>query len=319
MPEYPEVVVYVERLRDFVVGEVLEGVRITHPFLLRTVDPPPGALVGRLVTSVERMGKRIILGFEAPAEAGAADEGAAGRAVANSLFLVMHLMITGRLTWRKPGVSIRAKRDLAALDFAGGSLVLSEYGSQKRASFHVVRGCEALDDFDAGGLEVLEAGVDAFAEAVREENHTLKRTLTDPSILSGIGNAYSDEILHRAGLSPFLLSQSLDDAQIAQLYAATRAVLTEFAARIRAEVGDGFPGKLTAFRDDMAVHGRYGEPCPVCGTKVQRIRYAVNETNYCPRCQTEGRLLADRALSRLLKEDWPRTVEALEARRRRGE
>jgi formamidopyrimidine-DNA glycosylase len=308
MPEYPEVVVYVERLGHFVVGEVLQGVRVTHPFLLRTVDPPLDALAGRAVTSAARMGKRIILGFDP-----------VGEGAANELFLVMHLMITGRLTWRKRGVSIRSKRDLAALDFAGGSLVLSEYGSQKRASFHVVRGRDALDDFDPGGLEVLEAGVDAFAAAVREENHTLKRTLTDPTILSGIGNAYSDEILHRAGLSPFLLSQNLDGDQIARLYAATRAVLTEFAARIREEVGDDFPGKLTAFRDDMAVHGRYGEPCPACGTEVQRIRYAANETNYCPRCQTEGRLLADRALSRLLKEDWPRTVEELESRRRESE
>jgi formamidopyrimidine-DNA glycosylase len=296
MPEYPDVVVYVERLRHFVQGRMLERARIGHPFVLRTFDPRISSLEGQTLRDVERLGKRIVFAFE------------------DDTFLVLHLMIAGRLYWHKRGKAIPKRRGLAALDFENGTLLLTESSTKKRASLHVVRGREALADFDRGGLEVMDASLGDFAAAVCRENHTLKRTLRDPSILSGIGNAYSDEILHCAGLSPFLLSQSISEAQIARLYEATRRVLTEFAQRMRDEVGDGFPKRVTAFRDDMAVHGRYGEPCPVCGTPVQRIRYATNETNYCPECQTEGRLLADRALSRLLKEDWPKTVEEWEER-----
>ncbi|MGC9349731.1 MAG: Fpg/Nei family DNA glycosylase [Anaerolineae bacterium] len=296
MPEYPDVVVYVERLRHFVKGQTLERIRIGHPFVLRTFDPPISAIQARRLEDVERLGKRILFGFE------------------DGYFLVLHLMIAGWLHWHRRGKTIPKRRGLAALDFQSGTLLLTESSTKKRASLHLVRGREALADFDRGGLEVMDASLAAFSAAVRRENHTLKRTLRDPTILSGIGNAYSDEILHRAGLSPFLLSQSVSDEQVAHLFEATREVLDEFAERIRAEVGDGFPEKVTAFRDDMAVHGRYGKPCPVCGTPVQRIRYATNETNYCPTCQTEGRLLADRALSRLLKEDWPRTVEEWEER-----
>lgn len=298
MPEYPDIIVYIERLRHFVQGRTLESVRIKHPFLLRTADPPISTLDGRVVRDFERIGKRIVFTFD------------------DDLFLVLHLMISGRLRWRKRGCTIPAKRGLAAFDFAHGSLLLTEASSQKRASLHLVRGADALDAFRRGGLEVLDADVEAFGAALRAENHTLKRALTDQRILSGIGNAYSDEILHRARLSPFLLTSKLTDAQVAQLFEATTTILTEWTARLRAEVGDGFPDKVTAFHPEMAVHGRYGKPCPVCGTAVQRIRYATNETNYCPRCQTEDRLLADRALSRLLKDDWPRTVEALEALKR---
>lgn len=303
MPEYPDIIVYIERLRHFVQGQTLEGVRITHPFLLRTAQPPVSVLEGRVVRDFERIGKRIVFTFDD------AHEG-------DDLFLVLHLMISGRLHWQKAGCTVPAKRGLAAFDFAHGSLLLTEASSQKRASLHVIQGRDALDAFKCGGLEVLDATAEAFGAALTSENHTLKRALTDQRILSGIGNAYSDEILHRARLSPFVLTSKLTDAQIAQLFEATTSILTEWTARLRDEAGDGFPTKVTAFHDAMAVHGRYGKPCPVCGTKVQRIRYAANETNYCPRCQTENRLLADRALSRLLKEDWPRTVEALEALKR---
>ena len=308
MPEYPEVVVYVERLRALAGGQRLEHVRIGHPFLLRTAAPPVTAAEGQLLSSVERLGKRIIFSFSSPE--------AAQESPSDEIHLVLHLMISGRLHWHQDAVTIPKKRGLAALDFEHGTLLLTEASTQKRASLHVVGGREALADFDRGGVEVMEATLDAFTEAIRAENHTLKRTLTDPTILSGIGNAYSDEILHRARLSPFLLSRSIDDEQIARLFDATRAVLREFTDRLRVEAGDALPTKVTAFRDDMAVHGRFGKPCPVCATPVQRIRYAANETNYCPTCQTEGRLLADRALSRLLKDDWPRTVEELEERRR---
>jgi formamidopyrimidine-DNA glycosylase len=299
MPEYPDVVVYIERLRYFAAGQRLERVRIGHPFVLRTATPPLSTLEGRTLVGLRRLGKRIVFDF------------------GDELYLVLHLMIAGRLSWHKVGKAMPKRHGLAALDFANGTLLLVERSSQKRASLHVVRGETALEEFDRGALEVMTASLEDFATAIREENHTLKRTLTDPRILSGIGNAYSDEILHRAHLSPFLLSQSIDDEQVAQLYAATREILSEWTELLRAEVGEDFPKKVTAFRDEMAVHGKYGQPCPVCGTPVQRIRYAANETNYCPVCQTEGRLLADRALSRLLKEDWPRTVEELESLRRR--
>ena len=310
MPEYPDVMVYIERLRAYVQGKTVEQIRIAHPFLLRTAVPPINAIEGRTITGFERIGKRIVFAFE-----DAPDEGDTEDA-AGPLYMVLHLMVSGRLWWRKRGTSLKAKRNLAALDFGDGSLLLTEASSKKRASLHLVAGREALTEFDRGGLEVMDASLEAFKDALIEENHTLKRALRDPTILSGIGNAYSDEILHRARLSPFLLTEKLSDDQFAQLYTATREILEEWTERLREEVGDGFPEKVTAFHDAMAVHGRYGEPCPVCGTPVQRIRYASNETNYCPTCQTEGRLLADRALSRLLKSDWPRTVEELENRRR---
>ena len=300
MPEYPDVVVYIERLQDFVQGRRLEQIRISHPFLLRTAVPPITEIEGLIIQGLERIGKRIVFAFE------------------SDLFLVLHLMVSGRLRWRKRGVSITAKRCLAALDFDTGSLLLTEASSRKRASLHLVKGRDALEELHRGGLEVMDASQEEFRAAITEENHTLKRALRDPTILSGIGNAYSDEILHRARLSPFLLTDKLADEQIAQLYEATRAILAEWTERLRAEVGEGFPEKVTAFHEAMAVHGRYEQPCPVCGTPVQRIRYATNETNYCPTCQTQGRLLADRALSRLLKSDWPRTVEELENRKRSG-
>ena len=308
MPEYPEVVVYVEKLRALAGGQRLEHVRISHPFLLRTAVPAVTAAEGQRLTGVERLGKRIVFSFSSPE--------AAQKSPTDEIHLVLHLMISGRLHWHQDAVAVPKKRGLAALDFQHGTLLLTEASTQKRASLHVVQGREALQDFDRGGLEVMEATLDTFAAALRAENHTLKRTLTDPTIFSGIGNAYSDEILHRARLSPFLLSRNIDDGQIARLFAATQEVLAEFTDRLRVEAGDALPTRVTAFRDDMAVHGRYGKPCPACATPVQRIRYAANETNYCPTCQTEGRLLADRALSRLLKDDWPRTVEELEERRR---
>jgi formamidopyrimidine-DNA glycosylase len=298
MPEYPDVVVYIERLQAFVQGQRLKQIRISHPFLLRTAVPQIKEIEGLTIHGFERIGKRIVFVFE------------------NDLFLILHLMVSGRLRWRKTGVSIAAKRCLAAMDFENGALLLTEASSRKRASLHLVQGRAALDNFHRGGLEVMTASLPDFAAALTEENHTLKRALRDPTILSGIGNAYSDEILHRAKLSPFLLTDKLSEEQIAQLYEATRAILTEWTERLRAEVGEGFPEKVTAFHKEMAVHGRYEYPCPVCGTPIQRIRYATNETNYCPTCQTEGRLLADRALSRLLKSDWPRTVEELENRKR---
>jgi formamidopyrimidine-DNA glycosylase len=298
LPEYPDIVVYIERLRHFVKGQQLGQVRIAHPFLLRTADPPIKAIEGSVLQDIERIGKRIVFGF------------------AEEHFLVLHLMISGRLHWREAGHKIPARKGLAALDFANGSLIITEASTKKRASLHLVVGREALEPFDRGGLEVLEATPEEFCLAVQAENHTLKRALTDPRILSGIGNAYSDEILHRAGLSPVLLTKNMTDEQIERLAQATKKVLVEWAERLREEVGEGFPNKVTAFREEMAVHGRYGKPCRVCGTEIQRIRYATKETNYCPQCQTEGRLLADRSLSRLLKQDWPRTLEELEERRR---
>jgi len=298
MPEYPDVTVYLEALATRVLGAPLEGVRVRSPFLLRTASPPLEAVAGKRVVALERLGKRIVLALE------------------DELFISVHLMIAGRLRWREKGREPRARTDLAAFDFPSGTLLLTEAGTKKRAALHLLRGREALRALDPGGLEVFEADLAAFRDRLRAENHTLKRALTDPRAFSGIGNAYSDEILHRARLSPVKLTQRLADPEIESLFAATRAVLSEWTDRLRAEVGDGFPEKVTAFRDGMAVHGRYGEPCPVCESAVQRIRYAENETNYCAMCQTEGKLLADRALSRLLKGDWPRTLAELEESRR---
>ena len=295
MPELPDITVYLEALRQRILGEKLERVRLASPFLLRTAQPPIQAAERKVVKDLRRLGKRLAIGLE------------------GDYWLVLHLMIAGRLHWRERGVKIPAKRGLAAFDFARGSLLLTEAGSKKRASLHVVHGEEELRALDPGGLEVLEASGEAFAAQLTKSNHTLKRALTDPRLFSGIGNAYSDEILHRAGLSPLALTQRLSAEEIQRLYAAARETLDEWTARLRAEARGAFPEKVTAFREGMAVHGRYGKPCPRCGTKVQRIRYADNETNYCPRCQTGGRLLADRALSRLLKDDWPRTLEEWEA------
>ena len=300
MPELPDITVYIEALERRLVGAPLEGVRLASPFLLRTVEPPLTAVEGRRVAGLRRLGKRIAIAFE------------------GDLWLVLHLMIAGRLHWRAAGAKLPGKRGLAAFDFAPGTLVLTEAGSRKRASLHVVRGEGELRRHDPGGLEVLEEGLEAFRAALTGESHTLKRALTDPRRLSGIGNAYSDEILHRARLSPVALTTRLSGEEIERLYRATRETLELWTERLRAAAGDGFPEKVTAFRAGMAVHGRYGEPCPECGAPVQRIRYAANETNYCARCQTGGKLLADRALSRLLKKDWPRTLEALEELEERG-
>jgi formamidopyrimidine-DNA glycosylase len=298
VPELPDITVYVEALNRRVADARLDDVRLKSPFLLRSVDPPISALRGKRVLEVRRMGKRIVFAFE------------------DDLYLVLHLMIAGRLKWRDAGKKPSGKIDLAAFDFSTGTLLLTEAGSKKRASLHVVAGAPALAPFDRGGLEVLSATPNEFAERLTSESHTVKRALTDPRLFSGIGNAYSDEILHRARLSPVKLTRRLTPDETRTLYDATRATLIEWTERLRAETGEGFPEKVTAFRDAMAVHGRYGEPCPVCGTPVQRIRYADNETNYCPTCQTDGKLLADRALSRLLKEDWPRSLEELEEVRR---
>ena len=297
MPELPDVTVYVEALERRLLGHPLTGFAMLNVFALRTVEPTLDTLVGRPVTAVRRLGKRIVLAFD------------------DELFLVIHLMIAGRLRWIPSGDRVRVPKRLAIaeLDFATGALVLTEAGTKRRASIHVLRGSGSLAQFDRGGLEVLEASRDAFAERLARENHTLKRSLTDPRLFSGIGNAFSDEILHRARLSPLKLTSRLTPDEVTRLFDAMRSVLVEWTDRLRDETGSGFPEKVTAFREGMAVHGRFREPCPDCGTAVQRIRYRDNETNYCPRCQTEGRLLADRALSRLLREDWPRSVEELEA------
>jgi formamidopyrimidine-DNA glycosylase len=291
VPELPDITVYIEALERRVEGRALVDLRIRNSFLLRTVDPPLSAVVGKRVLGVRRLGKRIVTALE------------------DDLFLVLHLMVAGRLHWKKPDAALGGRVDLAAFDFDHGSLVLTEAGTTKRASLHLVRGAGALAEFDRGGLEPLTATRDAFAERLRSESHTVKRSLTDPRLFSGIGNAYSDEILHRARLSPVKLTGRLTEQEVDDLYAATHAVLTEWTDRLRTQAGDAFPEKVTAFRPEMAVHGRYGEPCPVCATAVQRIRYASNETNYCARCQTEGKLLADRALSRLLKSDWPKSID----------
>jgi formamidopyrimidine-DNA glycosylase len=296
VPELPDVTVYVEAIARRVIGQPLRGFAIRNVFALRSVEPPLDVLVGRALRGVRRLGKRVVLDFD------------------DELHLVVHLMIAGRFRWIPAGARTRvpARIALAELEFARGKLVLTEAGTKRRASIHLVRGADALAPFERGGLEPLDASRDAFAERLARENHTLKRSLTDPRLFSGIGNAYSDEILHRARLSPLKLTSRLSDDEATRLYDATRATLIEWTDLLRAESGDGFPEKVTAFHDGMAVHGRYQQPCPDCGTPVQRIRYRDNETNYCPRCQTDGRLLADRALSRLLHDDWPRTVEELE-------
>lgn len=294
MPELPDVEVYVECLRRRVVGQPLQQLRLTSPFLLRTVTPPPAAVVGRSVDAVRRLGKRIVF------------------VLAGDLFILIHLMIAGRLHWRDPLASIPRKLGLAALDFPTGTMLVTEAGSTKRASLHVVEGAADLAAHDRGGIEPLTAGLATFADALRRENHTVKRALTDPRLFSGIGNAYSDEILHAARLSPLALTLRLSDEEVARLHDATLRTLTFWVDRLRAEVGDGFPKKVTAFRDGMAVHGRFRRPCPVCGSPVQRIVYAANEVNYCATCQTRGRLLADRALSRLLRRDWTRSLDAPE-------
>ena len=293
MPELPDITVYIEALTTRVVGQPLERVRIAKPFLLRSVDPPISAANGKRVTGVRRMGKRIVL------------------ELGDDLFLVIHLMIAGRLRWVPSGGKVPGKIGLAAFDFPNGTLILTEAGSKRRASLWLVRGTESLGQFERGGLEVLEATQAQFSERLLQENHTLKRSLTDPRLFSGIGNAYSDEILHRARLSPVKHTRRLSEEEIARLFDSTRVVLVEWTDRLRAESAGDFPTKVTAFRDEMAVHGKFGKPCPVCGTPVQRIRYADNETNYCPRCQTDGKLLADRALSRLLKQDWPKSIDEL--------
>jgi formamidopyrimidine-DNA glycosylase len=292
MPELPDVVVYVENLAARVVGQRLERVRLISSFVLRTAVPPLSTVEGRQVEGVNRLGKRIVLALEA------------------KLFLVVHLMIAGRLRWLECGDKPPARITLALLEFTSGTLAFTEAGTKKRASLHLVQG-EALSAFDMGGLEVADAGFEAFRERLLRENHTLKRALTDPRLFSGIGNAYSDEILHRARLSPIALTGKLVPEQIARLHEAARAVLAEWTAHLRAEAGAGFPANVTAFRPEMAVHGKYGQPCPVCAAPVQRIVYAENETNYCARCQTGGTILADRALSRLLKSSWPRSIDAL--------
>lgn len=293
MPELPDVTVYIEALDRFVVGRALERARAINPFILRSVDPPLSAVEQREVKGTARVGKRIVL------------------SLTDDLHIVIHLMIAGRLRWRDKGQKPPGKIAQATFEFAHGTLFLTEAGSKRRASLHVVRGIDAVRAMDRGGIDVFVATSDEFAARLRGENHTLKRSLTDPRFFDGIGNAYSDEILHRAKLSPMTLTSKLSDQEIARLLDATRETLSDWIARLRAEVGQGFPETVTAFREGMAVHGRFGKPCPVCGTPVQRIRYADNETNYCARCQTGGRLLADRALSRLLKQDWPRSIDEL--------
>ncbi len=298
MPELPDILAYLSALEPRVVGQRLVAVRLGSPFLLRSIAPPLKEAEGRAIVGLDRIGKRIVLELE------------------GGLFLILHLMVSGRLHWKKKAGKVGGRGAVAAFDFADGSLVLSEASTKKRASLHFVAGRAALADFDRGGIEVLDAPLDRFRAALTRENHTLKRALTDPRIFSGIGNAYSDEILHRAKLSPGKLTQRIPEEEIARLHAATRTVLAEWTGRLGAEALAGFPEKVTAFREGMAVHGRYGKPCPVCGTKVQRIVYAENEANYCPTCQTGGKLLADRALSQLLRGDWPKTLEELEERKR---
>jgi formamidopyrimidine-DNA glycosylase len=293
VPELPDITVYVEALESRIVGQLLERTRIAKPFLLRSVDPPISASQGKRVTGLRRMGKRIVVELE------------------DDLFLVIHLMIAGRLRWVPAGAKVPGRIGLAAFDFLNGTLILTEAGSKRRASLWLVRGEKSLAQFERGGLEVLESSLSVFTERLIEENHTLKRSLTDPRLFSGIGNAYSDEILHRAKLSPIKHTRRLSEEEVKRLFEATRATLIEWTDRLRKESKGDFPAKVTAFREEMAVHGKFGKPCPVCGTPVQRIRYADNETNYCPRCQTDGKLLADRALSRLLKQDWPRSIDEL--------
>ena len=294
MPELPDVVVYCERLAALAEGTPLLRLRIASPWVLRSVDPAPSTLEGRVLTGVRRLGKRIVL------------------ELAGGYFVVIHLMVAGRLRRRAPGAALPRKRGLAALDFPGHTFLLTEEGTRKRASIYIVQGEDALAGHDPGGVEPFAADPALFAAALTRERHTLKRALTDPTLISGIGGAYADEIMHRARLSPLARTDTLEPGELDRLHAAVQEVLAEWVGRLRAETADGFPEKVTAFHPEMAVHGRYGQPCPVCGTPVQRIVHADDETNYCPRCQTGGRVLADRALSRLLKEDWPRRIEDLE-------
>jgi formamidopyrimidine-DNA glycosylase len=296
MPEYPDMELYLHALEPRVVGGVVSGIRIANPFLVRSVDPSIDVCVGRRVLGLRRLGKRIVFELE------------------GELYLVIHLMIAGRFRWREPGAKIPGKVGLAAFDFAHGTLLLTEAGSQRQASLYAVRGREALAAHDPGGLDVFSIDAARFDAQLRRENHTLKRALTDPHLFSGIGNAYSDEILLAAKLSPLQLTARLSPGEIERLFEVTREVLRDWKQRLIADAGDEFPEKVTAFREGMAAHGRFGKPCPACGTAIQRIKYASNEANYCPRCQTGGRLLADRGLSRLLKDDWPRTLEEMERR-----
>ena len=300
MPELPDVTVYLEALAARLHGARLERIRLANPFVLRSVDPGPAEVTGRTVTGFRRLGKRIVIVLD------------------GDLFVLIHLMIAGRLHWKEAGASLPGKIGLAALDFSTGTVTLTEAGSKRRAAIHLVRGETALAAHDPGGLELADADLAAFRAAITRESHTLKRTLTDPRILSGIGNAYGDEILHRARLSPVRMTRQLSDEETARLLEAAKATLADWVERLRREAAGGFPEGVTAFRPDMAVHGRYGRPCPDCGAPVQRIAHAENETNYCARCQTGGRLLADRALSRLLHQDWPRTLEEMEERRPGG-
>ena len=299
MPELPDILLYLHALRPRVVGQRVSGVRLVSAFLLRSIDPPLASVEGRIVTDLHRLGKRVVFELE------------------RELFLVFHLMIAGRFRWRPAGASVPGKVGLIALDFDAGTLIMTEAGTKRQASLYVVQGREALERHNPGGLEVLNIDLATFVEALRRDNHTLKRALTDPHLFSGIGNAYSDEILHAARLSPFKQTSGLTSEEAARLFDATRSVLSSWIDRLQSETGSDFPEKVTAFREGMAVHGRYGKPCPVCGSAVQRIAYASNEANYCVACQTGGRLLADRSLSRLLREDWPRTLEELERRRGR--
>ncbi len=298
MPEFPDITVYMEHLEKLLKNQALERLRLQSSFFLRSVEPPVSSVEGRRVTSFRRLGKRIVFELE------------------GDYYLIIHLMIAGRLYWKKKGAAIPRKNGLAALDFAQGSLLVMEHSSKKRASLHVVKEKSRLLEFDPGGLEIFEASLEQFRGRLVSENHTLKRALTDPRLFSGIGNAYSDEILHKARLSPLQMTQKMDDERIERLFSAVKEILKEWTARLQDEAGDGFPENVTAFHHGMAVHGRYGKPCPVCGTRIQRIQYAENETDYCPRCQTDGRLLADRVLSQLLKKDWPRTIDELEGKKR---
>jgi formamidopyrimidine-DNA glycosylase len=306
MPELPDVELYLSALRARIGGHTLERVRLATPFLLRSVEPPLDRAENRIVAGFRRIGKRIVWELDDPPAPPSIDR----------LFLVFHLMIAGRFKWRDRGAAIPRKVGLAAFDFAHGTLLLTEVATQKRASLHVVQGEDTLASFDPGGLDVMASDAGAFAAALQKERHTLKRALTDPHLFSGIGNAYSDEILHRARLSPFKLTRQLTAVDISALHAATIATLAEWTRRLQDEAGQTFPEKVTAFHKEMAVHGRFGEPCPRCATPVQRIVHGEHEVNYCPECQTEGRLLADRALSKLLKDDWPKTLDELERRRR---
>ena len=298
MPELPDILLYLHALRPRVVGQRVTKTRLVSPFLLRSIEPPLTSVEGRLITDLHRLGKRVVFEFE------------------GDLFLVFHLMIAGRFRWKPVGTAVPGKVGLMAIDFDSGTLIMTEAGTKRRASLYVVQGREALAHHNPGGLEVMTTDLATFVAALKRENHTLKRALTDPHLFSGIGNAYSDEILHAAKLSPFKQTATLSDEDATALFNATRSVLSAWVDRLRQETGDAFPEKVTAFREGMAVHGRYGKPCPVCGSPVQRIAYASNEANYCVTCQTGGRLLADRSLSRLLRDDWPRTLEELERRKR---